>query len=562
MISTREITVTKPFLQLPVRYDAPLGLLRITVDGKREIKLGIKLADGNPDYMVFADLSEYREKTIQISYEREQKADIEKLLLSDTDLDAKDLYHERYRQQFHFSSRRGFINDPNGLVFANGEYHLFYQHQPFGTDIGFDLKTWGHAISRDLIHWKELPTALHPDQLGAIYSGSAVVDWDNTAGLQRGNNPTLVFFYTVDGRGADDELPFTQCLAFSNDFGRTIRKYAGNPIIGHEIGMNRDPRVIWHEPSEAWRMVLFLDSHTYGIYGSTNMTEWEKLSEIEIADSQDCPDLFELPVDGDPNNTKWVLWGANSGYLIGGFNGTKFIPEGERLQQQPAGTSYAAQTWSNIPGSDGRVLQIAWFLTETPGMPFTHCMTVPYSLSLKTTSSGIRLCVNPVRELETLRRDLRSWSDISLDPETFPEFNSRKHQAPAKFGDYARYPLGSVGDCLDIECEFAVDSAESVIISIRGVSVVYSTASKSLSLSKRRGSMRSGDEAHLEPQNGVISLRILLDRVSLEVFSADGSVAIPSAVLPVDDDHSLSVASKGGRATLRSLKCWNLSSIW
>ena len=216
-------------------------------------------------------------------------------------------YKEAYRPQFHFTPKTNWTNDPNGLIYYKGEYHLFFQHNPFGIDWG--NMTWGHAISRDLVHWKQLPHALHPDELGTIFSGSGVVDWNNTGGFQAGDESVLVNFYTSAGSHAPKEVPFTQSIAYSNDRGRNWAKYEGNPVIEHIVGSNRDPKVIWHEPTQKWVMALYLDQNDYALFGSTNLKEWTRLSDLQIPDTE-CPDIFELPVDDDPDNTKWVFWGA------------------------------------------------------------------------------------------------------------------------------------------------------------------------------------------------------------------------------------------------------------
>ena len=258
------------------------------------------------------------------------------------------LYQETYRPQFHFSAKENWLNDPNGLVYYKDEYHLFFQHNPTGIDWG--NMTWGHAVSTDLLHWKQLPNAIEPDDLGTIFSGSAVVDWNNTSGFQTGTEKVLVAFYTSAGDYAAEKKAFTQSIAYSNDRGRTWTKYEGNPVIGHIEGHNRDPKVIWHEPTQRWVMALYLDGNKFALLGSTNLKEWAPLCEIEMPGVTECPDLFELPVDGNPENMKWVFWGGNGNYVIGSFDGTNFTKETEPLQSEWGRNGYAGQTWSDIPG--------------------------------------------------------------------------------------------------------------------------------------------------------------------------------------------------------------------
>jgi sucrose-6-phosphate hydrolase SacC (GH32 family) len=201
------------------------------------------------------------------------------------------LYDEQFRPQFHFSPQKNWMNDPNGLVFYQGEYHLFFQHNP--TGLGWGNMTWGHAVGPDLVHWKQLDHAILPDRLGTIFSGSAVIDCENTAGFQTGQEKPIVCIYTSAGK------PFTQSIACSNDRGRTWTKYAQNPVLKHVAGDNRDPKVFWHEPTRKWIMALFLDGNTYALFGSPNLKDWTKLGEVPVPGGGECPDFFPLAVDGD-----------------------------------------------------------------------------------------------------------------------------------------------------------------------------------------------------------------------------------------------------------------------
>ena len=209
------------------------------------------------------------------------------------------------------SPPRNWTNDPNGLVFYKGEYHLFFQHNPNGIDWG--NMTWGHAVSPDLVHWKQLANAIEPDRLGTIFSGSAVVDWDNTAGFQKGDEKTIVAIYTAAGGTSDQSKgqPFTQCIAYSNDRGRTWTKYDKNPVLKHIVGGNRDPKVVWHAPTRRWIMALFLDGNEFAFFSSPDLKTWTQLQRMTIPNCAECPDFFEMPVDGKPELKKWVWTAAN-----------------------------------------------------------------------------------------------------------------------------------------------------------------------------------------------------------------------------------------------------------
>ena len=228
---------------------------------------------------------------------------------------------------------RGWLNDPNGLCYYNGEYHLFFQACPYTTRDS--AKHWGHAVSTDLVHWKELGIALYPDALGPMWSGSAVVDWKNTSGFGVDGKPPMVLAYTAAG-------VFAQCVAYSTD-GRTFTKYERNPVVQHISDGNRDPKVIWYEPTQRWVMCLYVgfpadgkngaqcERNTVQFLSSPDLKNWTKTGEID--GFFECPDLFPLPVDGNANNVKWVLTAANSDYMVGQFDGQTFKPETRKLRE-------------------------------------------------------------------------------------------------------------------------------------------------------------------------------------------------------------------------------------
>ena len=268
-------------------------------------------------------------------------------------------FKERYRPQFHYTTIKGWINDPIGLVFYEGEYHIFNDHNPFscrfpGGRTDGEQSHWSHAISPDLVHWKHMPIAVYPDANGACWSGSGVVDWKNTAGFQTGNEPPLVLVYTSAGK------TFGQSLVYSNDRGRTWKKYEGNPVLKQIAPSNRDPQVFRHEPTKKWVMVLYVRRGIASCFTSDDLKKWTPTAEVPLAGFHECPDLFELPVDGDPESTWWVFWGADGRYLLGAFDGETFTPESGPHESNWGANCYAVQTWSDIPPSDGRRLQIAW----------------------------------------------------------------------------------------------------------------------------------------------------------------------------------------------------------
>jgi fructan beta-fructosidase len=399
------LKISKRYLNIPVSQAEKRARMSISVKGATEREFTIRLATDKPDYWVFCDVSSLKGKSIRISYNG-NPGGLGKIYQDDVIAGNDSLYSEANRPQFHFTSRRGWNNDPNGLVFFEGEYHMFYQHNPY--EIEWENMHWGHAVSPDLVHWTELGEALFPDQHGTMFSGSAVIDYKNTSGFQTGSVPPMVAIYTADGN--DREV---QCIAFSNDRGRTWTKFAGNPVINSKEKWNsrdtRDPKVFWYQPDNRWVMVLY-EKDGNSIYTSGNLREWTFQS--HLAGFFECPEFFELPVDGDAGNTRWVMLGASGAYRTGTFDGKVFNPE-PGVFQYTSGSIYAAQTFNNIPDTDGRRIQIGWGRIIQPGMPFNQMMLLPTVLTLRTTPAGVRLFSNPVKELESLHGTGYHWSNIN-----------------------------------------------------------------------------------------------------------------------------------------------------
>jgi fructan beta-fructosidase len=450
------------------------------------------------------------------------------------------LYREKYRPQFHFSPKKGWTNDPNGLVFYKGEYHLFFQHNPF--DVKWGNMTWGHAISRDMVRWTQIENALEPDAMGTMFSGSAVVDWNNTAGLQTRAEKVIVLIYTAAG-GTNPESkgkPFTQCIAYSNDRGRTWTKYAGNPVIPHIKGENRDPKVVWHAPARQWIMALFLDGNTYGFLSSPDLKKWTMLHQISVPKVAECPDFFEMPVENESGVSKWVWTGANGNYLVGSFDGKRFNPEVMTQPLSYGANYYAVQTFSDLPGH--RRVQMSWMNGGLyPGMPFNQQMSCPYELRLRKDSyDSYRLFALPIQEVETLREAPRNWKNLEVKP-----------------GDN---PLeGMTGDLWDICAEIEPNAAKEVGFKVGGGrSIAYTVPEK-----PGHNTMSSGTLSAVLPlRDGRFKVRILVDRTTVETFGNDGEIVIPTCFLPEKDDRSLELFARGGAAKIVSLDVYPMRSAW
>jgi fructan beta-fructosidase len=510
----REIAVENHYLNLPIKTGAPKKRMRYVLDGKTVREFEIELADGEPGFWVFDDVAEFKGKRLRVEVDG-APADCKGLaavVQGDAIKGGDDLYKEKHRPQFHFTSRRGWLNDPNGLIFSDGEYHLYYQHNPYGWDWG--NMHWGHAVSADLVHWKELPISLYPRRFGDwCFSGSAVVDGKRLAAA-----------YTSTGRG--------ECIAFSGDRGRTWTDFKGDPVVKHN---GRDPRLLWHEPSKQWIMAVYDESDGkkwIAFHTSPDLKEWKIQSRIE--GFYECPDLFEAPVEGGDGARKWVLYSGDAKYVVGDFDGKTFTPDQPAKQQLWYGNFYAAQTYSNAP--DGRRIQIGWASGAAfPGMPFNQQMAFPCRLTLRKTSDGVRLFAEPVKEIETLHAKKHTIAEGTLKP-----------------GDN---PLADVSsDLFDIRAEFSPADAKAFGFTLRGVPVLYDVAKQEISCKNVK--------APLKPVEGKVRLRILVDRGSIEIFGNDGQVALSVGAIPADDNHALEVFSRGGATHLRSLEAFELKSAW
>ncbi|TWT97795.1 Levanase precursor [Botrimarina colliarenosi] len=468
---------------------------------------------------------------------------------------------EPWRPRVHFTPERNWMNDPNGLVFYRGEYHLFYQHNPLGIDWGH--MSWGHAVSRDLMHWEPLPIALWEEGDEMIFSGSCVVDHRNTSGFGTAENPPLVAVYTSHRPGNQ-----SQSLAYSTDAGRTWTKHAGNPVIDLDIAEFRDPKVFWHAPTEKWVMVVALSAaKRVQLYGSPDLNEWRLLSEfgpagVEGKSNWECPDLFELPIVDSrgeaTDETRWVLeadfggggvgGGSGNEYFVGRFDGNQFTCDDpqRRSQQVDYGRDfYAPVTWSDLPAEDGRRVWIGWMTNlqtnGTPTSPWRSAMTIPRSLTLRETGSGLRLAQAPVRELESLREDAVDGTNAAVR-----------------------------GKQLDIVLEVTPDAGRPLVLHVlegpdETTRLVYDPVDETLSVDRRDAGF---DEFHdafagvypapIALDEGRLRLRVVVDRSSVEVFAQDGVAVLTTLVFPGPESDGVRLDAPG--AEVHRFTAWPLRS--
>ncbi|MBE2998627.1 glycoside hydrolase family 32 protein [Nocardiopsis sp. HNM0947] len=477
-------------------------------------------------------------------------------------------YDEDLRPQFHYSPTEGDMADPNGLVYHDGEYHLF--HQQWGT--------WAHAVSPDLVHWEELPTALEHDELGQALSGSAVVDHDNTSGLFPEGEGGIVTVHTNTEGGE------AQSIAYSED-GRTFERYDGNPVLPNDGREDfRDPQVFWHEQSGSWIMAVS-SGQKVEIFGSPDLLEWEKLS--EFGDDQgmqtavwECPELFELPVDGDPDDTRWVLavsvgsseetGGSTAQYFVGDFDGETFTsddpPERERVVD--AGQDfYAAQSFAEAP--DDRRVWLAWvgnwahpYAAPTEG--WTNHMSVPREVTLRSTGDGdVELAQAPVDELDGLRGEPVHVPEGEIDGLVPVDFEGRSFEFEAEIdlGEAEEAGLRVFdGDASGEESWFAIggNTEHGEFVMDRANGGPQTLHDPELEEDAEFGVRRAQEH---EPEDGVLRMRGYVDESSVEVFVDDGSLTGTMLAYPEPGDAGVTLYASGGAARLESLTIHPMEAV-
>lgn len=537
----KSFTVENRYLVIPIQNKSPkqaqnknkpTGKLQLFVDGKevRRYDLTIASSSETVDWYAFFTIAAYQGQPARVVASHATAAGFDLIRQSDTIPGEEAFYKEPFRPQFHFTQKVGWNNDPNGMVWHDGVWHLFFQHNPVALPWG--NMTWGHATSNDLIHWQQQPNKLFPHTMakGACFSGGATVDRHNTAGW--GEN-TLVAFLTDTDAG--------ESIAYSTDGGETFTWFAGNPVVRHK---GRDPKVIWYAYDDRdtplnetaknlgghWVMAVY-DEHpefkkNAAFYTSTNLKDWTEQS--HLPGYYECTELFQLPVDGAEGNTRWVVFAADAKYAIGQFDGRTFTPEHEGKHQLHWGQYYASQTFDNPP--DGRRIQIGWLKVPAPG-PYNQHFSFPHELTLRTTPEGVRMFAEPIAEIEQLRQ--------------------RTHAAqPAQLAadQPVRLPVGS--DLLDAELMIDVGTAKAIELSVAGRTIRYDVAAQRL------------NEALLAPVDGRITIRVLADRSLTEIIGNDGQVFISGPGPARREPEEITVTARGGTAELLSLDAHELGSIW
>ncbi len=539
----KSLLINKKYLIWPIKRQSmrmsPESRVFVNIDYNLETFVDVELSE-TPDFWAFTDLSNYQGKQLHLKgklFKDHIKA-FDNVILSDKYPGMENLYQEALRPQYHFTSKRGWLNDANGMQYYDGEWHMFYQHNPYNW-FWWNV-SWGHAVSRDLIHWEELPTAIPPGPEGVVFSGSGTVDIGNTAGFKDGHEETMILVYTANkAHSTSISKGSTQALSYSTNRGRSWTKYSRNPILPYKYPHNRDPKVFWYEPTKKWVMSLYNGrDDNYILYNSSNLKDWVETGSYSAAGSE-CPDMFQLPVNGDELNKKWIIWTGNGNYRVGEFDGENFTPETESMFSY-YGDSYAGQSFSNSPG--GRRVNIGWLRDHRPGfdsghqdMPFNQQMSLPLEMTLRESEAGYRMHINPIEELKTLRGKKNSWGNLSL-----------------KTGDN---PLKRIkGDYYELEGDFDVSEAEEFGFTLRGKKVIYKVSSNTL--------ICNDEQVTVYPEKGRLKLHIFLDQTSIETIVNDGWMYVSSFQVFDKNNHDIDFYVDKGNVKIHSLNIYKMNSIW
>lgn len=429
----------------------------------------------------------------------------------------------------HFTARKGWINDPNGLVAYTSPltgktvYHLFFQHNP--NDVVWGDMHWGHAISEDLFHWKELPIALYPDEKGTMFSGSAVVDKENRTGLKEGKEDVILLYYTCAGNR------FTQNLAYSTDGGITFKKYRNNPLIAELNPGNRDPKVIFCEELNKFLLALYFDGFRYELFVSSNLLDWEFLQEVIIEGDGECPDIYPLCVDGNAQERRWVIGGAAGRYVVGEFREGKFVPlqESRQLCYSPD-HCYASQTYSGL--ENGRRIGFGWQRNlPFDGAPFCGQMSVPLELSLHRDGEEYTLRAQPIAEISALTAEKEVIENLYIEEEKPYEM-----------------PLNSAAYQIRVDTEEDCDFTITVF-------------GQEICLKKGENSVQVGNNSFsFEKKSAKGGFLLIVDKYSAEMFFGEGEAFITAPLLCDYSCAALTVSAPTA-VRIKKLEVTRLTSI-
>ena len=516
-----KIFIEKRYIIFPVNVLTEKKKVSFSKDGKSLYTLSVNLDNIEPNFSAYVDVSRFIGEELELTVTPEMPLKFE---LSD-EMRIEDLYHERLRPTVHFTTKNGWINDPNGLIYLNGVYHMFYQHNPCSSE--WENMHWGHATSPDLIHWTEQPIALYPDDSGMMFSGSAILDKENITGLGSKENPPALLYYTATN-------PFSQHLAYSTDGFKTVTKYENNPIIERIVGSNRDPKVVFCDEIGAYIMALYFEKDVYGILKSNDLISWELIQKLSIEGDNECPDIF--PITSTDGKRKWILMGAHNRYSVGNMNKNGFTPEQETLSLYYGRSAYAGQTFSGIP--DERVVRVDWDRWQTKTETFSGQMSIPLELSLEKIADTYYLAATPVRELECIYGEIEKQSALKINAgeSICYKLSESAYRIDLKINDYSSVPDFTI---TIFGREFICKASEN--------KVLFGKESFPLSISKKG-----------------VDISFIIDKCSIEIF-LDGGKIYASVLNNLSvADYNLPFVSLSSKcnAIIDTLDIIPLKSIW
>lgn len=555
----------KKFLLLPVQENAPEGKVNIIVNNEFQLEqnINIRLAREKVDYYVPLDLSAYQGKSVSVNVTGMPASSLcwKEIKLSDT-FDSSN--RETYRPVYHHTPVYGWMNDPNGMFYKDGVYHLYFQYNPYGSMWG--NMTWGHSTSIDLTHWTYEGTAIVPDAWGAIFSGSCVVDKDNTAGFGKG---AVVAFYTSAKSTPWGDIQ-SQSMAYSLDNGKTFIKYEHNPILTSTERDFRDPKVFWYAPGKHWVMMLAVGQEMQ-IYSSGNLKEWKKESSFGAMQGAhggvwECPDLVEVAVEGSKEK-KWVLicnlnpggpfGGSAAQYFVGSFDGKKFVNESPTQTKwlDWGKDNYATVTWSNAPA--GRCIALGWmsnwqYANNVPTTQYRSANTLARDLTLYRVGGELYLKSKPSPEIKKARAEEKK----------IPTFEVKGNYEVASL-------LADNKGAYEIEMTIENKGTSKIDFSLMNekgekVAMYYDVVRKQFVMDRSAsgivGFSRDFPAVTVAPVRNTdqIHLRLFIDRSSVEAFGEEGEYVMTNLVFPAEPYNRMVFSSDKGSYIVKSMNVYRL----
>lgn len=510
-----KIKITKKYLIFPVNTLLSKKELFFKKGSQTVYKLNIKLDNINPDFYAYIDMTRFIGEELELSVTPEMKIRFREADTNDTE----NLYKEPYRPQVHFTPKSGWMNDPNGLIFLDGVYHMFFQYNP--TEPNWDNMHWGHAVSQDLIHWEEKDIALFPDERGTMFSGCAVFDRAKILGKN-----TAALFYTTT-------KPFCQHMSYSDDGFNTIKHSGNKPVVPHIAADNRDPKVVFCDELNCYIMALYLENDIYCIFSSDNLTNWKEIQRLRLNGDNECPDIF--PLTTKDGTRKWIFIGAHDRYLVGDFKNGKFTPSQSELSLNYGTSGYAGQTFANI--ENGRIVRMVWDRWQLPAFNFKSQMSIPMEMSLSKYDDIYYLEATPVKEIKTIYKNTALYSNVTVTQNN--SFDVSVEDAPQL-----------------IKIRAALPPVGNMDLKIFGKNIGFDFSKNTVSIGKTA--------APVSLTSNEFDITLIVDRCSFELFSDNGKIVVSELNNDTYSDRNLPylTISTDNEMTFDYIEINSLNSIW